>query len=202
MVWCPPSHGPVSAWVLQPLLISRLPPSSHHTRLLWHLPGGTHLVPHLACSSQHPQPISHGTWYLHPPLPPLECTCRIRTLHTGLIISVPPNLILRLQFSLHIYIYHNNNVFASGITVKWSARCAHILRLNIDPATLRDFESCACHDFTGPGPYPTVMLPHPSTPSLCPPCTLPLWATSECRTALDPLCTRMPPAESSPVVGA
>jgi hypothetical protein len=33
-------------------------------------------------------------------------------------------------------------------------------QLNVDPSTLRDFESHVCHDFAGPGPYPTVVLPH------------------------------------------
>ena len=32
-------------------------------------------------------------------------------------------------------------------------------QLNVDPTTLRDFESRVRHDFAGPGPYPTVVLP-------------------------------------------
>jgi hypothetical protein len=32
-------------------------------------------------------------------------------------------------------------------------------QLNVDPSTLRDFESRVRHDFAGPGPYPTVVLP-------------------------------------------
>ncbi|KAI9441963.1 hypothetical protein BJY52DRAFT_1128812, partial [Lactarius psammicola] len=28
-------------------------------------------------------------------------------------------------------------------------------QLNVDPSTLRDFESHVCHDFAGPWPYPT-----------------------------------------------
>ncbi|KAH9171435.1 hypothetical protein EDB89DRAFT_2070756 [Lactarius sanguifluus] len=31
--------------------------------------------------------------------------------------------------------------------------------LNVDPSTLRDFESRVRHDFAGSGPYPTVVLP-------------------------------------------
>jgi hypothetical protein len=38
------------------------------------------------------------------------------------------------------------------------------LQLNFDPSTLRDFESRVRHDFTGPGPYPTVVL-SPTTPA-------------------------------------
>ncbi|KAH9057073.1 hypothetical protein EDB83DRAFT_2316050 [Lactarius deliciosus] len=32
-------------------------------------------------------------------------------------------------------------------------------QLNVDPSTLRDFESRVRHDFAGAGPYPTVVLP-------------------------------------------
>ncbi|KAH9057673.1 hypothetical protein EDB87DRAFT_1578552 [Lactarius vividus] len=32
-------------------------------------------------------------------------------------------------------------------------------QLNVDPSTLRDFESRVRHDFAGPGPYPSVVLP-------------------------------------------
>jgi hypothetical protein len=32
-------------------------------------------------------------------------------------------------------------------------------QLNVDPTTLRDFESRVRHDFAGPGPYPMVVLP-------------------------------------------
>jgi Cyclin, N-terminal domain len=46
-------------------------------------------------------------------------------------------------------------------------------QLNVDPTTLRDFESRVRHDFAGPGPYPAMVLPqsapapfaHPSASS-------------------------------------
>jgi hypothetical protein len=37
-------------------------------------------------------------------------------------------------------------------------------QLNIDPSTLHDFESRVHHDFAGPGPYLTVILPQ-TTPA-------------------------------------
>ena len=52
-----------------------------------------------------------------------------------------------------------------------------------DPTTLCDFKSHICHNFAGPGPYPTVVLPQTnpapfvvwplSPPSLAPPSALP-----------------------------
>ncbi|KAH9961122.1 hypothetical protein BC827DRAFT_1260608 [Russula dissimulans] len=35
-------------------------------------------------------------------------------------------------------------------------------QLNVEPSTLRDFQSRVQHDFAGPGPYPAVVLPQPA----------------------------------------
>src|SRR5216684_8395400 len=35
-------------------------------------------------------------------------------------------------------------------------------QLNVDPSTLRDFQARVQHDFAGPGPYPTTVLPQPA----------------------------------------
>jgi len=35
-------------------------------------------------------------------------------------------------------------------------------QLNVDPSTLRDFESQVRRDFAGPGPYSPIVLPQPS----------------------------------------
>jgi hypothetical protein len=35
-------------------------------------------------------------------------------------------------------------------------------QLNVEPTTLRDFQSRVQHDFAGPGPYPAVVLPQPA----------------------------------------
>lgn len=35
-------------------------------------------------------------------------------------------------------------------------------QLNVDPQTLRDFQSRVQHDFAGPGPYPPMVLPAPA----------------------------------------
>jgi hypothetical protein len=35
-------------------------------------------------------------------------------------------------------------------------------QLNVDPSTLRDFQSCVQQDFAGPGPYPAMVLPQPA----------------------------------------
>jgi hypothetical protein len=41
--------------------------------------------------------------------------------------------------------------------------CSNYLEwhLNIDPSTLHDFQSHVQQDFTGPGPYPAMVLPQP-----------------------------------------
>ncbi|KIM63970.1 hypothetical protein SCLCIDRAFT_1213783 [Scleroderma citrinum Foug A] len=48
--------------------------------------------------------------------------------------------------------------------------------LNVDPATLKEFEEMVRKDFAGPGPYPTYILP-PTKKSTPPPSTIPFAAT-------------------------
>ncbi|KAI0290812.1 hypothetical protein BC826DRAFT_887414, partial [Russula brevipes] len=37
--------------------------------------------------------------------------------------------------------------------------CSYEWQLNVDPSTSGDFQPCVQQDFTGPGPYPVMVLP-------------------------------------------
>jgi len=70
-------------------------------------------------------------------------------------------------------------------------------QLNVDPTTLRDFESRVRQDFAGPGPYPAVVLPQ-SAPA---PFTHPNASNSSSSSSIPSFTTRVSvPKDAPPVV--
>ncbi|KAH7907537.1 hypothetical protein BJ138DRAFT_1213132 [Hygrophoropsis aurantiaca] len=62
------------------------------------------------------------------------------------------------------------SIVAQGI---WRERCQYLeWELNVEPATLKEFEDMVRKDFASPGPYPTCILPS-TTKTTPPPTTIP-----------------------------
>src|SRR5882762_10640103 len=56
------------------------------------------------------------------------------------------------------------SVSSTPTSGKHSSKFSYLeLQLNVDPSTVPNFESQVRRDFTGPGPYPPIVLPQPSS---------------------------------------